>query len=131
MKNIVEKTHVEGAVTFFKHKTKRNKCRFGGGPLFLAEVEEFTPSASKLEDTGEWIANLPHGCTRASFNSAEAAIVNAERSLLFDADWTTDRGLAERRAAKELELRNSGRLRFAKGRLADFIASQKEIMEVK
>ena len=121
-----------GSTSYFHHYTKRNKQgSLKGQPetYYLAGVEEFAPSAT-LDEPGKWTARLPNGVTMGPFDRSEQALAEAERRLLLDG-WTTDKGQAERRARKEFELRMSGRLSFKKGKENDFLAAQKEIMDVK
>lgn len=120
-----------GKNAFFRHVTKRNKkTSVKGKPetYYLAGVDEFTPSAVP-DENGKWTAWLPEGATMGPFDTAEAALAEAEKRLVLDG-WTTDRGRAERRSQKELELRISGRLSFKKGKEGDFFAAKKEIMDV-
>lgn len=120
-----------GKSTFYHHVTKRNKkTSVKGRPetYYLAGVDEFTPSAA-LDESGKWTAWLPDGATMGPFDTVEGALAEAEKRLGLDG-WTTDKGQAERRSQKELELRVSGRLSFKKGKESEFFAAKKEIMDV-
>lgn len=143
-------------VTYYRHTTQRRFPDSSNKNMFFAFVQSCTIGVRKIEPmTAEnWEGDDPFDQEEANFHNRElagqfiATAMNLGRStshcdtreeaeammvsILEHEGWTTDKALAERRAAKELELRISGKLRFAgpKFKKAEFEACQREIMEI-
>jgi hypothetical protein len=95
--------------------------------MTVDEVMEFNRgNAGKFQAIAIFLGRRTMLC-----DTAEEARAMMEHILLADG-WTTDKSLAERRTAKELELRKSGRLRMAgpNFKRAELEACRREIMEV-
>ena len=142
--------------TYFRHTTQRRLPDSSNKNKFFAFVQSCNIGVHKIEPmTAEnWEGDEPFDQEEADFHNRElsgkfiATAINLGRgtcacdtrdeaetmmvSILEHEGWTTDKSLAERRAAKELELRLSGRLRFAgpNFKKAEFEACQREIMEI-
>jgi hypothetical protein len=141
--------------TYFRHTTKRRLPDSSNKNKFFAFVQSCYITTRPIEPmTPEnWTGEEPFDQEKADFHNRElagkffiATAVNLGRSagpcgtreeaeammvnILEHEGWTTDKALAERRAEKELELRISGKLRFAgpNFKKADFEACQQEIM---
>ena len=142
--------------TYFRHTTQRRLPDSSNKNKFFAFVQNCYISVRQIEPmTAEkWEGDEPFDQEDADFHNRELAgkfiatacylgrstgycdtREEAEAmmvSILEHEGWTTEKALAERRAAKELELRISGKLRFAGPHFkkAEFEACQREIMEI-
>lgn len=141
--------------TYFRHTTQRRLPDSSNKNKFFAFVQNCYIAVRQIEPmTAENCEGTePFDQEEANFHNRELAgkfiaiACNLGRStgpcdtreeaqammasILEREGWTTDKALAERRAAKELELRISGKLRFAgpNFKKAEFEACQREIME--
>ena len=142
--------------TYYRHTTQRRVPDSSNKSKFRAFVQDCNIVVRKIEPmtVENWNSDEPFDQDEADFHNRESAgkfiarAINLGRdtcpcdsreeaenmmvSILEHEGWTTDKSLAERRAAKELELRVSGKLRFAGPHFkkADFEACQREIMEI-
>ena len=142
--------------TYFRHTTQRRFPDAFSKSKFYAFVQSCNIGVRKIETmTAEnWTGDEPFDQEEADFHNREltgkfiATAINLGRStcpcdtreeaeammvsILENEGWTTDKSLAARRAAKELELRVSGKLRFAGPHFKkpEFEACQREIMEI-
>jgi hypothetical protein len=142
-------------LTYYRHTTQRRRPDCSNKSKFYAFVQSCTVGVRKIEPmiAENWNGDEPFDQEEADFHNRELAgkfIATAMHlgrstgpcdtreeaeammvSILEHEGWTTDKSLAERRAAKELELRISGRLRLAGPNYnkAEFEACQREIME--
>src|SRR6266496_6577004 len=97
--------------TFYRHGSQRLSDK----KIFTAVVEEFIPSVFKLDTVYNqeiYGVYLPNGCTLLAYASVKEALDSVAVNLL-QTGWTINREQAARRARKEVELRTSGRMRFA------------------
>jgi hypothetical protein len=89
--------------TFYRHRSRKDLDK-GYIPL----IDECTPHIEEDNDGG--FRAYVSGVIITSNGTRQDAIESAENHLK-TIGWTTNRVVAEKRAAKEIELRKSGRLR--------------------
>ena len=114
------------SVTYYLHDTIRNDS--GYEPV----IREHRLTTKYDTRNREWIVTLPHATSLilADATSKEEALQGGGERLLRD-NWTTDRALAVRRAAKMLELKAAGKMKFDGPRSVNQKACVAEILAVK